>query len=124
MEALLATHSGIRYLVLLAGVVAVAVHLAAWLGKGGEGRAGRVATAVFAALIDLQIVIGLTLFFAGDRPPGIVAHLAPIVAAAAVVHATSIVHRRRPRPLLPLVATLVALAGIAVGILAIRESIF
>jgi hypothetical protein len=58
---LLQAHSGIRYLVLLAGVVGL-VYFVAALARGGRfDRTGRILTAIFTGVLDLQLILGALL---------------------------------------------------------------
>jgi len=126
MEMLFQAHSGLRYLVLLAGVVAVVAFVAGALSRRPYGRPGRILTAVFLATLDLQVLIGLVLFIGGRRPTGIHLHMTMMILAAVVAHVASVLAKRRVEPghALPLAGTLAALALIVVGILSIRDSVF
>lgn len=126
MTVLFHAHSGLRYLVLLSGAVAVAWFLYAWLAGRGFDRPGRIVLAAFTGLLDLQVVLGLALLVGGRRTPGIGAHVGFMVLAVVVAHVTSGVARRRPeraRAVLPLAGTILALTVLAAGILAIRPSV-
>lgn len=125
MDVLFHAHSGLRYLVLLAGVVAVVVLAAGWLGRRPLGRLARIATGAFVGLLDLQVLLGIALLIGGRLAPGIWGHAVLMVVAAAVVHVASAVNRRQPAPrhVLPLAGVLLALTLVVGGILAIRDSV-
>lgn len=126
MTILFHAHSGLRYLVLLAGAVALVLLAIAIVRGRGSGRIEGIATAIFVGLLDLQIVLGLLLLLGGRRPAGIVGHLALMVGAALVAHIGSRGERRRPpgtRPTLALAAVAGALALVALGILAIGRPV-
>lgn len=125
MELLFHAHSGLRYLVLLAGVVAVVWFTRGWLARRAfEGAAPTVMRA-FVGLVDLQLLLGAILLLAGRRPPGIAGHAILMVAAAVVAHLGSILNRRReePRFVGPLLGVVLAMTLIVGGILAIRDTI-
>lgn len=117
-------HSGLRYLALLAGVLV--------LGYAGYGQATkreydktmRILAAVFTGAIDLTALFGVAYLLSGvSFYPRLGGHIASMVLAAVVVHVVSAVMKRRPiaeRTFLPhIVGTLVALALVAMGIMAI-----
>ena len=120
-------HSGLRYLVLLAGVLV--------LGYAGYGQATkreydktmRILTAVFTGAIDLTALFGVAHLFTGAFYPQLSGHIASMVLAAAVAHIVSAVMKRRPvaeRTFLPhIVGTLVVLALVVAGIMAIGRPI-
>jgi hypothetical protein len=126
MNALFAAHSGLRYLVLLAGLVA-AVYFAVGLAqKRPVTRAVRVMGAIFSGLMDLQVLLGLVLVAMGRYYPALIGHIVLMLLAVAVVHGTLVANRKRPQPgyALPLAGVVLGLALLAAGILAIRPSIF
>lgn len=125
MMALFHAHSGLRFLVLLVGVLSV-VAFAAGLASGRPaGKWVRVAGAVFVSLVDLQILIGLTMVAMGRWYPQLAGHLVLMLAAAGLAHTTLVLNRRRSSPgfVLPLLGVGGALALIALGILAINRGV-
>lgn len=97
-------HSWLRWLVLAAGLFAVVRAL--------EGREGRGPSAAFVGLVDLQIVVGLLLYFVWSpvTPPHLhgvnvmkdpvlrfyaVEHLFAMIAAAVVLHVGSVRAKRK-----------------------------
>jgi hypothetical protein len=70
MELLLQAHSGIRWLVVLAAIIAIVVFLLSWLQKNQKSQTDRKFMAIFLGLFDLQWLLGLILFlwagFGGD----------------------------------------------------------
>lgn len=126
MSVLFHAHSGLRYLVLLVAFAAVVWFLWGWLARRPLDRPGRVVMAVYVGLVDLQVLIGLVLFFGGRRPPGILGHLALGILAAVVLHLASALGRRQPaaaRHGLPLAGVLLATTLIVAAILAIRDAV-
>ncbi len=120
-------HSGLRYLVLLAGVLV--------LGYAGYGQATkreydktmRILAAVFTGAIDLTVLFGVAHLLTGAFYPQLSGHIASMVLAAVVAHIVSAVMKRRPvaeRTFLPhIVGTLVVLALVVAGIMAIGRPI-
>ncbi|CAN5123551.1 hypothetical protein BH20GEM2_BH20GEM2_13260 [soil metagenome] len=84
MSALYFAHSGLRYLVLLAGVVALLVLLAGIAAGRPYGRAARISVGSFSGLIYLQILLGLSLVAGGFWYPAVAVHLGFMLSAAAV----------------------------------------
>lgn len=126
MEMIFHAHSGLRYLVLLAGGVATIWFAWGWLaGKRYRGVATIVMRS-FVGLLDLQILLGLILLFAGWRPPGIGGHAVLMVIAAVAAHLASAANRRSEEPgySAPLVGVLLSMALVVGGILAIRDAVF
>ena len=126
LETLFAVHSGVRYLVLLAGLVALVWF--AW-GKVGGRQFTRPAPALlagFIGLLDVQVLLGIALLIGGRRPPAIWGHLACMVLAAIAIHAVAKAHKGHPQPAgygLPLFGVALSLALIALGILSIGRPI-
>ena len=126
MNILYHAHSGLRYLVLIAAIVAlVALTYGTFTGRGV--RAASVLAAIFAGLLDLQILLGVGLVIGGIFPDAVVGHLIMMVFAAVVTHASSIVGQRsssaRRELLIRLGGIAVALALIVGGIMAIGRSV-
>ena len=123
MDALFAAHSGTRYLVLLAGLVALLWFV--W-GLGTNRPFARPAPAMFAVfvgLLDLQALMGIVLLIGGHRPPGIWGHVACMVLALALANSMKKASRRSTGYGRPLLGVAGALALIVVGILAIARPI-
>jgi len=126
MNALFAAHSGLRYLVLLAGLVAVICFARGLLQKRPCTRAVRTVGAIFTGLLDLQILLGRVLVAMGRYYPQLIGHFVLMFLAAVVVHATLSVNRKRAEPgyKLPLIGVSVGLLLVVGGVLAIRPSLF
>ena len=127
MNILFQANSGLRFLVLLVGAVALLVLLSA-LGTGRAARATRGLTAAFVGLLDLQVLLGLALVLAGIWYGALMGHLVLMVVALVVAHVASIRARRstdaRRAIVMRLVAVAVPLALIVGGIMAIGRSVF
>jgi hypothetical protein len=126
MNILFHAHSGLRYLVLLAGLVALAYFVSGLVAKRPVGKGVRVLGAIFTGLLDLQVLLGIVLVALGRYYPRLIGHIVMMVLAAAVTHVLLVVNRKRPSPghLLPLIAVALALALIAGGIMAIGRGVF
>ena len=124
---LLYAHSGLRYLVLLAGVLVIGYATYGVAGKRQYDKTMRVLTASFTGLIDLTVMLGLANLFAGSFYPQLSGHIGMMVLAAVVAHVVFGVMKRRPpeeRTFAPhIVGTLIVLGLIASGILAIGRPI-
>jgi len=119
-------HSGVRYLVLLAAVLALTLLV---MGRRTipAGRPATTAFRTFVALIDLQAMVGLLVLMTRPFFGALMGHITVMILAAAVAHGTAIKYRRRPeerRTAGYLAAgTLVCLVLIVAGILAIGRPI-
>ena len=127
MNILYQAHSGLRYLVLLVGVVALLV-LAYGLVGGRPMRAGRGLTSAFTGLLDLQILLGVGLIVGGIFYGALMGHLVLMVLAAVAAHVASVLARRttdeRRALTVRLAGVALALVCIVGGILAIGRSVF
>jgi heme A synthase len=119
-------HSGLRYLVLLAALVAV-ISLGYSLVTARGLRIAFASATTFTGLLDLQILLGVGLVIGGLFPDAVAGHLALMVFAAVAAHATSIIGRRssndRRELAIRLVGVTLAAALIIGGILAIGRSV-
>jgi hypothetical protein len=124
---LLAAHSGFRYLVLLLAVVVIAYAAHGLATKRPYDPRMRVLATLFTAALDLTALLGLTNLFVGTFYPQLIGHFTMMALALAITHIVAVVQRRRPlaeRTYGPhLVGTLVVLALISFGILAIGRNI-
>jgi hypothetical protein len=121
-------HSGVRYLVLLAGLLAFAYALFGTVtGRPYDRTMFRLAT-TFTAVTHFQVVLGLALLLSRPFSGALVGHIVSMVFAAVVATVVPAVMRRREpeaRTYLPhVVAILVALALMVMGIMAIGRSPF
>lgn len=94
---LLHAHSGLRYLILLLGVLALVRALAGIPGRRTPGRSMAILATSFAGLLHLQVLLGLALVLLGRWRTAVLVHLGCMVAAAIVAQlAPSIMRRRAP----------------------------
>ncbi|MBM4184488.1 MAG: hypothetical protein FJ207_09700 [Gemmatimonadetes bacterium] len=124
---LLNAHSGLRHLVLLLGIVVVAYAAYGLIGKRPYDTRMRILATAFTASLDLTVLLGIAHLFTSTFYPQLVGHLTMMALALAIAHIVSVVQRRRPleqRTYGPhVVGTLVVLAVISVGILAIGQPV-
>lgn len=120
-------HSGLRYLVLLAGVLALVYSLVAMLRDRPWDRPGRILLTSFVGLLDLQVLLGLILVFVLAFYPALWGHLVMMILAAVVAHVASAINKRRPAEgrshLVAVLGSAGALILVVGGITAIGRSI-
>ena len=124
---LMNAHSGLRYLILLAGILTV-LYAAYGVASGrAYDKTMRIFASSFAGTIHLQLLLGLALLFSGLFQPALMGHLFMMLFAAAAAQIPVSVMRRRPeerKSYLPHgIGALAALAMIVAGILAIGRPI-
>ncbi len=123
MNTVFAAHSGLRFLILLAGVVALVICLTQ---KPPFSKAARISCAAYLGLMHLQVVMGLAMVAMGTWYPKLIGHLVLMLVAA--IGAQVLVSRNRrsavPGYRLPLIAVGGSLLLILAGIMAIRSSPF
>ncbi|MDE2804260.1 MAG: hypothetical protein OXN18_03835 [Gemmatimonadota bacterium] len=124
---LFAAHSGLRYLVLVAGLFVVLYALVGFFGKREYSTAmARLAT-VFTGLMHLQVLTGVATLLSRPFYTQMIGHFFLMLLAAAVAQFTTSVTKRRPpeqRSYGPhLVGGLVALALVAAGTMAIGRGV-
>lgn len=124
---LFAAHSGLRYLVLLAGLFVVLQALAGILGKREYSTAMARLAAAFTGLLHLQVLTGVAVLFTRPFTTAIIGHLFLMLAAAAAAQLTGSVVKRRPRKEKShgphLVGAVLALGLVAAGVLAIGRGV-
>lgn len=121
-------HSGLRFLVLLAAIVAIALLAWGWSARRPYAGPVRASVAVFGGLLGIQLLVGIGLLLVRPFYGALTGHLVMMVAAVGVAHATAAYARRRSDGRQ---AHAVALSGVALalllvigGIMAIRSSPF
>lgn len=88
-------HSGIRYLVLLFGVLALGYALFGMITGRDYDRGMRILASSFAGVLHLQILLGLVLIFVQGFFPQLMGHITMMIFAAIVAQVTSSVMKRR-----------------------------
>ena len=126
MKMLYMAHSGLRYLVLLAGIAAL-VMLAIDLSAKRQSGAARGLTAAFTGLLDLQVLLGIALVVGGVYYGALMGHLMMMILAVGAAHATSILAKREPdarkATIARLAGVIAAIVLIIVGITAIGRNV-
>lgn len=124
---ILSAHSGVRYLVLLLGVMVIAYAAYGLATKRPYDKTMRILAAAFTGAIDLTVMLGLATLFVGQFYPQLGGHIVMMVLAAVVAHSVSVVLKRRPpeeRTYAPhLIGTAIVLGVIATGIMSIGRSV-
>ncbi len=127
MRMLFFAHSGLRYLILIVGFLAlVYLAYAAATGKGSD-RTAKVLGSAFAGLLDLQGLIGIVMVALGLFYPALIGHIFMMVGAAVVAHVAMSMARSAPPEKaikLRLAGVIVALILIVGGIMAIGRAVF
>ena len=126
MNALYHAHSGLRYLVLLAGLVALLVFAYGLITRRPvRGASGF--TAAFTGLLDLQVVLGFGLFMGGIVYDALVGHMVMMILAAVAANGSAILAPRarteRQELVMRMAGVVIALVCIVIGILAIGRSV-
>lgn len=87
-------HSGLRFLVLLLGVAALAYYAYGMATGRPFDRTASLLRVAWVASVDLQVVLGLVLVLLGIWYPMLAGHLVLMLAALVVAHVTSVMARR------------------------------
>lgn len=127
LTGLLHAHSGLRYLVLLLGVLALVYALWGLIARRPYDRGMRILGSGFVGLLHLQVLLGFILLVSGIFQPMLIGHIFLMLLAAVAAQIPVSVMRRRPveeRGYLPhAVGTLVALGLIWAGVMAIGRGL-
>lgn len=126
MSGLFHAHSGLRFLILLLGVLNVLVLGIGLAQKAQFSRLHRILGASFAGALHLQIVLGIAMVAMGRYYPALVGHMVMMILAAVVAQAAMSVNRRREEPTLglPLAGVVIALLCIVGGVMSIGRGLF
>ncbi len=129
LEILVKAHAGLRWVVLVFFAIGIGRAAWGWLSSPSYTKFDRTWGALSSALIDLQILLGVVIFFLLDlelRPS--LWHPALMLAAAVSSHLGTILARRlaedRRRHYAHLLAYLVGLLLVLLGIRVVRGSLF
>jgi K+-transporting ATPase A subunit len=129
LDFVLGLHASVRYLVLIAAVLAIGAALLAKRPDRPASRSHAVMNSLFVGLLDLQIVIGLVLLVLRGFYPQLIGHVMMMILAAVVAHGFALAAKKRERERLQPAATLrvtgvvVAVVLIVGGILAIGRPV-
>ena len=125
-DVLFAAHSGIRYAVLLAGVLAALAAIAGLARVAGAYRPAALLGTIFVGLVDLQVVVGLVLLIVRGFYPQLIGHVMTMIVAVIVAHGFAVAAKKREPERasgVRLVGVAITLALIAAGIMAIGRPI-
>ncbi|GEL71288.1 hypothetical protein HUW63_22805 [Myxococcus sp. AM001] len=119
-------HSGLRYLVLLAGILALAYFAYGLATRKPFDKLGRILGSAYSGLLQLQVLLGVGVLVTRFYYPALIGHIVMMVLAAGVAQATLSINRRKPQPafVLPLVGVVVSIVFIIGGIMAIGRGVF
>lgn len=120
-------HSGLRYLVLLLGVLTAGYALVGYARKTPVDNAGLTMLRLFTAAIDVQVLLGIVTLITGRFYSALIGHLFMMIAAAAIAHLGA-VRLKKAEPTtrgwgMLLATALIPLALMIAGILAIQRPI-
>lgn len=119
-------HSGLRFLVLLAAVVALVVQALGVFGRKPYGKPSRISMAAFTGLLDLQILLGVAMVVLGCFYSALIGHLMMMILAAVAAHGCKVFAGKqadaRRAHAVSLVGVVLALGLIAGGISAIGRT--
>ena len=128
MQMLFMAHSGLRYLVLLTGIVGLAYFSYVAITKKSNERAGQILGSAFAGFLDLQVLLGILMVILGLFYSALIGHMFMMISAAVVAHVAMKFARGAPDPAR---ANSIRLLGVAVplilivgGIMAIGRQVF
>lgn len=126
MTGLFHAHSGLRFLVLLLGVVNIAVLGIGLAQKKPFAKIHRILGASYAGCLHLQVILGVSMVALGRYFPALIGHIVMMVLAAVVAQVAMSRNRRRAEPTLtmPLVGVALSLVFIAGGVMAIGRGLF
>ena len=79
-------HSGLRYLILVIGVVTALVALIGFLQKKPASSAGVTMLRIFTVLLDIQVLLGIATLLTRPFYAQLIGHLVMMIAAVAVAH--------------------------------------
>jgi len=121
MVILLEIHSILRWLIVIAGLVAIVKFLTGWARKSAFEKMDRGLSSGFSGLMDLQVTLGLLYFlitgFGGVGFPMFrIEHLVTMLLAAAVAHAPSMFRKAANKHAVAFYAVLGALVLVVIGV--------
>lgn len=121
MAFVLELHSILRWAIVVVGVVALVKFAAGWLRKSDFTKMDRRLSAGFSGLMDLQVTLGLILFFwsglnGGGFPRFRLEHLTVMLAAAILGHLPTFMKKSQKRFAVALTAVAGALLLVYVGV--------
>ncbi len=119
-------HSGIRYLVLLVALAALAYLLFGLATKRDFDKLAGALTGAYVGLMDVQVLLGILLYLLIPSYPALLGHVVMMLAAVSVAHVVNVVNKRRETKsyAVALVGVVLSLVLIVGGIMSIGRPIF
>lgn len=121
-------HSGLRFLVLVAAAIAIAVLLWGWSSRRAYDGQSRAITTVFTTVLGVQFLLGVGTVLTRPWYGALMGHLIMMFAAIGVAQGLTGYARRQPDPrrahMISLIGVVLALALMVGGIMAIRDNPF
>jgi hypothetical protein len=128
MNSIYYAHSGLRYLVLLSGVIALVVLLRGLLTGAAYGKASRISAASFMGFTQLQALLGVVVVLTRPWYAALIGHLAMMIVAIAAGQTLTSWAKRASDPKqahrLAVAGVVVTLALMVAGIYAIGRHPF
>ena len=125
---LFSAHSGVRYLVLLVGLIAFGYAVFGAVTRRPYDRGMLGLASAFAGLTHLQVLLGIGVIFTGRFYPALIGHIVCMVFATVVAQVVpSVMRRKQPaeRTYTPhAIGILIALTLMVAGIMAIGRGPF
>lgn len=122
------THSGLRFLVLLCAVIAIAVLFWGWNSRRAFDGQSRAATTVFTRVLGLQFLLGIVVVLTRPWYGALIGHLIMMFAAIGVAEGVTGYARKQADPrrahMIALIGVALSLLLIVGGIMSIRTSPF
>ena len=120
------THSGVRYLVLLAAIAAIAYLVVGMLRGTPFDKPAKILAAAYVGLLDLQVITGIALYLMIPNYPQLLGHIVMMLGAVSVGHVANVMNKRREEPSwgVALAGVVVSLILIVGGIMAIGRPIY
>jgi hypothetical protein len=121
MAFVLELHSVIRWAIVVVGVVALVRFAAGWLRRSEFTKMDRGLSSGFSGLMDLQVTLGLVLFFwsgltGGGFPMFRIEHMTVMLVAAILGHLPAFMKKSRNKFSIALAAVVGALLLVFVGV--------
>lgn len=107
-------HSGLRYLVLLAGLAAFFYLLYGLALRREFDKLASALSGAYVGLMDLQVLLGIVLYLLVPSYPQLLGHVVMMLAAVSVGHIANIMNKRREKK-----SYYVAFLGVAVSLILI-----
>jgi hypothetical protein len=126
MQMLFSAHSGLRFLVLLAAIVALLYFGYAAATKRAPDRTGQIIGSIFTGLLDLQGLLGIIMVALGLFYGALMGHIFTMILALATAHITMKMGKSNVAKgnAIRFAGVLIALLLIVGGIMSIGRSVF